>query len=67
MASQSPSSLLHEVKDKMQVKSNMVANSLFSICYIFYGFYYKTHNFFEYYIKMQLFQKKYPFDSFLFL
>ena len=38
MASQSPRSLLHEVKDKMQVKSNMVANSLFFICYIFYGF-----------------------------
>ena len=55
MASQSPSSLLHEAKDKMQVKSNMVANSLFFICYIFYGFYYKTHNFFEYYKKCNFF------------
>jgi hypothetical protein len=51
MASQSPSSLLHEAKDKMQVKSNMVANSLSFICYIFNGFYYKTHNLFEYYMK----------------
>ena len=39
----------------MQVKSNMVANSLFFICYIFYGFYYKTHNFFEYYKKCNFF------------
>lgn len=31
------------------------------------AFYYKTHNFFEYYIKMQLFGVTSPLDSFLFL